>query len=122
MLGMSQSALADSLGITFQQVQKYEKGTNRIGVTRLTQIAAALETTVDFFLFGAPGTIPAGSTCQETDGHARLAEILSFADGMRLVEGFLRIEDAATRRLVVDLIDRLSRKSDLRGLEEGRLE
>lgn len=103
MLGMSQSALAESLGVTFQQVQKYEKGTNRIGVARLTQIATALETTVDFFFYGAPGTAPAGT--------ARLDEILSFADGMRLVDGFLRIEDEGTRRLVVDLIERLAGKA-----------
>jgi hypothetical protein len=60
----------------------------------LAQVAAALDTTVDFFLFGAPGTLPAGAEKADTDRHQRLAKILSFKDGMRLVEGFLRIEGA----------------------------
>jgi transcriptional regulator with XRE-family HTH domain len=117
MVGRSQNALAECIGVTFQQVQKYEKGTNRIGIARLTQIAAALDTTVDFFLFGAPGTRPPGAKSTETDEHRRLAEILSFKGGMRLVEGFLRIEDEDARRLVVDLVECLSRKTASVGAE-----
>jgi len=112
MVGMSQNALAESIGVTFQQVQKYERGTNRIGITRLTQIATALDTTVDFFMFGAPGTLPAGTENAEADKHARLAEILSSKDGMRLVESFLQIQDADTRRLIVEMVERLSKAAN----------
>jgi transcriptional regulator with XRE-family HTH domain len=117
MVGRSQDALAESIGVTFQQVQEYEKGTNRIGIARLTQIAMALDTTVDFFMFGALGTIPVGTDNADADKHQRLAEILSFKGGMRLVEGFLRIEDEDTRRLVVDLVECLSRKTVSVGAE-----
>src|ERR1700749_4595042 len=54
MLGMSQEKLGDSLGLTFQQVQKYEKGTNRIGASRLQQISQILQVPVSFFFEGAP--------------------------------------------------------------------
>lgn len=108
MIGISQNALAESIGVTFQQVQKYEKGTNRIGIARLTQIAKTLNTTVDFFLFGAPGTLPAHTDDLESDKHRQLAEILALRDGMRVVEGFLRIGNSDTRRLIAELVERLS--------------
>ena len=56
MLSMSQEKLGDALGLTFQQVQKYEKGTNRIGASRLQQIANILQVPVSFFFEGAPNT------------------------------------------------------------------
>lgn len=108
MIGMSQTALAERIGVTFQQVQKYEKGANRIGITRLTQIAGALDTTVDFFVVGAPGTLPAGTEKPDSESHQRLEEILSSKEGIRLVEGFLRIENTAARRLIVELVEHLS--------------
>ncbi len=54
MLGMSQGKLGQLLGVTFQQIQKYEKGTNRISASRLKEAAHVLETSIDFFLEGAP--------------------------------------------------------------------
>ena len=65
MVGMSQEKLGDALGLTFQQVQKYEKGTNRIGASRLQQISIILQVPVSFFFEGAPappGTASPGKT------------------------------------------------------------
>src|ERR1700683_926562 len=60
MLSMSQEKLGDALGLTFQQVQKYEKGTNRIGASRLQQISQLLQVQVSFFFEGAPNVPPLG--------------------------------------------------------------
>src|ERR1700737_2070799 len=61
MLAMSQEKLGDALGLTFQQVQKYEKGTNRIGASRLQQISQILQVPVEFFFEGSPSVDGSGS-------------------------------------------------------------
>lgn len=103
-VGMSQERLGDSLGVTFQQVQKYEKGTNRIGASRLQNIAKVLGVPVSYFFEGAP------SEDGGVDGFAENAQtpyafdILSTPEGIQLAKAFSQIEDARVRRRVVELV------------------
>lgn len=102
MLGMSQEKLAEALGLTFQQVQKYEKGANRIGASRLLQIAGILDVGIEFFFEGLPGLRPGGST------DSIMTEFLTIPESDRLVRGFLRLKDGEARRKVADLVDWLA--------------
>ena len=109
MLGMSQEKLGDALGLTFQQVQKYEKGANRIGASRLQQIAHILQVPVSFFFDGAPN-VPG---FQNPDGMAEapspayVADFLATSDGLALTKAFMRIKDAKLRRRIVDLVEQI---------------
>lgn len=100
MLGMSQEKLAEALGLTFQQVQKYEKGVNRIGASRLLQMAGILDVSIEFFFEGAPG-LPSGAPT----GDSIMAEFLTSPDSDRLVRGFVRLKDDEARKKVADLVD-----------------
>jgi transcriptional regulator with XRE-family HTH domain len=103
MVGMSQEKLGDSCSITFQQIQKYEKGTNRIGASRLHQIARILEVPVEFFYEGAPSDQGSGET-PVGDGNARsMTEFLATSEGLELVKAFTAIKDQKVRRRIVDL-------------------
>src|SRR5205814_8205342 len=88
MLGMSQEKLGGALGLTFQQIQKYEKGTNRVGASRLQQIAEALQDQVSFMFEGAPGVSTATSGTGEPPSPAYVAEFLATADGLALTRAF----------------------------------
>ncbi|MFC1455685.1 helix-turn-helix domain-containing protein [Microvirga arabica] len=103
MLGMSQERLADALGLTFQQVQKYEKGMNRIGASRLLQIAGILDVSIECFFEGLPGLRAGGFS-----GDSLIAEFLTRSESDRLVRGFLRLKDDKARRKVADLVDWLA--------------
>ena len=113
MLSMSQEKLGDALGLTFQQVQKYEKGANRIGASRLQQIAHILQVPVSFFFEGAP-SVPG----QQTDGLAEapspayVSDFLATSDGLALTKAFMRIKDAKLRRRIVDLVEQMVGDSD----------
>ncbi|HTS41715.1 MAG TPA: helix-turn-helix transcriptional regulator [Xanthobacteraceae bacterium] len=102
MLGMSQGKLADAIGLTFQQVQKYEKGTNRMGASRLQQIAHVLQVPVPFFFEGIPEHRAVGLS--EAPSPAYVSEFLSTSDGFALTKAFVRIKDAKLRRSIVNLI------------------
>jgi transcriptional regulator with XRE-family HTH domain len=109
MLSMSQEKLGDALGLTFQQVQKYEKGANRIGASRLQQIAHILQVPVSFFFDGAPN-VPG----QQADGFSEapspsyVADFLATSDGLALTKAFMGIKDAKLRRRIVDLVEQIS--------------
>lgn len=108
MLGMSQEKLGDALGLTFQQVQKYEKGTNRIGASRLQQIAHFLQVPVSFFFEGAP-ELPAGpSGMSDAPSPAYVADFLATSDGLALTKAFMRIKDSKLRRRIVDLVAQIA--------------
>jgi transcriptional regulator with XRE-family HTH domain len=98
MLGMSQEKLGDGLGITFQQVQKYEKGTNRISASRLQHVSQILHVPVPFFFEGL-GDKP------EFALPTYVNDFLATSDGLALVKGFMRIKDAKLRRLIVHLVE-----------------
>ncbi len=109
MLGMSQEKLGDALGLTFQQVQKYEKGTNRIGASRLQQIAHILQVPVSFFFEGAPQTagLPAGGMA-EAPSPAYVSDFLATSDGLSLTKSFMRIKNSKLRRRIVDLVEQIA--------------
>jgi transcriptional regulator with XRE-family HTH domain len=109
MLGMSQEKLGDALELTFQQVQKYEKGTNRIGASRLQQISNILQVPVAFFFEGAPHV--EGSPPQSTEdvpSPAYVSDFLATSDGLSLTKAFMRIPDSKLRRRIVDLVEQIA--------------
>jgi transcriptional regulator with XRE-family HTH domain len=110
MLGMSQEKLGDALGLTFQQVQKYEKGTNRIGASRLQQISQILQVPVAFFFDGAPSapTLARADGMGEAPSPAYVSDFLATSDGLALTKAFMRIEDAKLRRRIVDLVEQIA--------------
>ncbi len=107
MLGMSQEKLGENLGITFQQIQKYEKGTNRIGASRLQHIARVLTVPVSFFFEDAPmspGQLPPGDGLAESERTSYVVDFLSSSEGIQLNKAFVRIKDPKLRRRVIDLV------------------
>ena len=110
MLGMSQEKVADALGLTFQQVQKYEKGTNRIGASRLQQIAHILQVQVSFLFEGAPAAQTAlkSDSMGEAPSPAYVSDFLATSDGLALTKAFMQISDAKLRRRVVDLVEQIA--------------
>ena len=103
-VNMAQQILGGHIGLTFQQIQKYEKGTNRIGASRLQQIGRVLEVPASYFFEGAPGGWQAG----EGSGTANtFLELLGTRDGQLLVLSFSKIVDVRLRRSIVDLVERL---------------
>lgn len=114
MLGMSQEKLGDALGLTFQQVQKYEKGANRIGASRLQQIAHILQVSVSFFFEGAPsapGQHPIDGMA-EAPSPAYVSDFLATSDGLALTKAFMRIKDPKLRRRIVDLVEQMVAEHD----------
>jgi transcriptional regulator with XRE-family HTH domain len=110
MLGMSQEKLGDALGLTFQQVQKYEKGTNRIGASRLQQIAHILQVPVSFFFEGAPAVTTGArhDGMSEAPSPAYVSDFLATSDGLALTKAFMRISNSKLRRRIVDLVEQIA--------------
>jgi transcriptional regulator with XRE-family HTH domain len=106
MLKMSQATLADWLGLTFQQVQKYEKGANRIGASRLQQISKILQIPVPFFFDRALGQ--SGATVEIADSDSYVNDFLATSDGLALVKAFMRIQDPKLRRAIVRLVEQMT--------------
>ena len=105
MLKVSQGKLADAIGVTFQQVQKYEKGINRMGSSRLQQIANFLQVPIPFFFEGSPGQSKLDG---KTPSPAYVSEFLSTSDGLKLMRAFVRIKSAKLRRSVVILAEAMA--------------
>src|SRR5262249_6907528 len=108
MLAMSQEKLAAALGLTFQQVQKYEKGTNRIGASRLQQISHILQVPVAFFFEGAPNAAAPHGSNGSALSTAQIDDFVSDSDGLRLIGAFMRIDNAALRRRIVMLVQEIA--------------
>ncbi|HEV3499077.1 MAG TPA: helix-turn-helix transcriptional regulator [Bradyrhizobium sp.] len=107
MLGMSQEKLGEALGLTFQQVQKYEKGTNRVGASRIQQISEILQVPVSFLFEGGPsGTASEGFT--EGTSPAYVSDFLATSEGLALTRAFTRIPDAKLRRSIVELVEQIA--------------
>jgi len=104
LIGMSQERLGDLLGLTFQQVQKYEKGVNRIGAGRLFEVARILNVPVDFFYEGVNAP-PLGAG--EGEGPP-VMEFVSSGEGLQLSLAFMKIKDAKVRKRVLDLVKSLA--------------
>jgi transcriptional regulator with XRE-family HTH domain len=112
MLGMSQGKLGQLLGVTFQQIQKYEKGSNRISASRLRQAAQVLEVPVEFFYEGAPTQPSTYSSLTESGAQPFDVAFLATAEGFQLNRAFLRIRDPKVRRRIVDLVVSLAAPED----------
>lgn len=105
LVSMSQEKLGTALGVTFQQVQKYERGTNRIGASRLQLIAKVLDVPVEFFFEGAPQASEAGDGFAEQHDNAYVADFLSTSEGVQLMRSFVRIADPKVRRRFLALVE-----------------
>jgi transcriptional regulator with XRE-family HTH domain len=108
LIGMSQEKLGEALGITFQQIQKYEKGTNRIGASRMQQIATVMGVPVSYFFDDAPGTDAKLSGFAESHGSDFVVDFLTTAEGLQLNKSFVRIADGKVRRKIVELVSALA--------------
>jgi transcriptional regulator with XRE-family HTH domain len=104
MLAMSQEKLGAALGLTFQQVQKYESGANRIGASRLQQMSHVLQVPVAFFFEGAPNASAPDGSNGSALSMAQIDDFVSDSDGLRLIGAFMRIDNAALRRRIVMLV------------------
>lgn len=110
-LGMSQEKLGEHLGLTFQQVQKYEKGVNRIGASRLFDLAQVLGVPVQFFYEEAPAgnsSAHAAAGFAERPAESYVVDFLSTKDGLELNKAFMRITDPRVRKSIVDLVRSLA--------------
>lgn len=112
MLGMSQEKLGESLGITFQQIQKYEKGTNRVGASRLQAISTILNVPVSFFFEDAPGVPSLTGGMAEASSTSFVVDFLNSAEGLQLNRAFAKITDAKIRRKIIDLVKALADGSE----------
>jgi transcriptional regulator with XRE-family HTH domain len=113
LISMSQEKLGEALGLTFQQVQKYEKGANRISASKLQHIAKILAVPVEFFFEGAPvGDTAPGVGFGEMPSPSYVSDFLSTSEGVQLTKAFVRIKDARIRRRIVDLVAALANEDD----------
>lgn len=106
LLGMSQERLGEAMGLTFQQVQKYEKGVNRVGASRLFHISKILDVPVQFFFEEAPDVDlpPRAPGMAEAASETFILEFLNSREGLELNRAFVKIGDAKVRKSVVDLV------------------
>ena len=110
-MGMSQEKLGDQLGLTFQQVQKYEKGLNRIGASRLYAISRILGTSIQYFFEDMPSDLTDGSNQPPkpvTEEETQMARFVNSPEGVQLNLAFSRIQDSATRRRLTELVRTLA--------------
>jgi transcriptional regulator with XRE-family HTH domain len=103
--GMSQTELGNAVGVSFQQLQKYEKGTNRVGASRLHQIASVLKVQPNFFFEGAQAKAGANPGFKKA---TIIDEFISSRDGIALSHAFNRISDGKMRRSIVSLVERIA--------------
>ncbi len=112
LLGMTQAKLADALGLTFQQVQKYERGTNRISASRLYALAPVLKVSIGYFFEDMPTAVAASSPAAKKRGKAKkplrhAPDIMTTRETLELVRAYYRIEGANARKRVHQLIKTL---------------
>jgi transcriptional regulator with XRE-family HTH domain len=108
MQGMSQEKLGEALGLTCQQVQKYEKGTNRIAAGRLQHIASIQQVPISFFFEGAPGL---SYVSDESSGYVSdflVSDFLATSEGLALTKAYKEIQNAKLRRSIVDLVKQIA--------------
>jgi transcriptional regulator with XRE-family HTH domain len=111
LIGMSQERLGELLGLTFQQVQKYEKGVNRIGAGRLFDVARILGVPIDYFYENVSSNL-SGRGFSENDTSPPVMEFVSSGEGLQLSLAFMRIKDPKVRKRVLDLVKSLAEEKD----------
>src|SRR5262249_47451360 len=106
LVGMSQEKLGEHLGLTFQQVQKYEKGSNRVSASKLYQMAQVLGVPVQFFYEDLPGSRGEtnGPGVNETGSQSEIMGFLGSSEAIRLNRAFSEVEDPRIRKVLVDLL------------------
>jgi len=105
MLGLSQTELAERIGVTFQQVQKYEKGMNRISASRLQRVAHVLQVPVPFFFEGIPMSHSLPNATATVPSFDYVSVFLATSDGLALTKAFTQITNAKLRRRIVELVE-----------------
>ena len=113
-LGVSQERLADDLGLTFQQIQKYERGANRVSASKLYEIAKSLQSPVGYFF---EGLVDATTGLSET-GDNFVHDFLMTDEGLELATVFPRISRAKVRRRILDLVRSMAEEEALGGLND----
>lgn len=108
LLGMSQDKLGEALGLTFQQIQKYEKGINRIGASRVFEISKILDVPIQFFYDDLSGRTGQSYGFAEADGDDSFMQLLHSPEGVQLCRHFADIGDPRVRRRVLDLVKTLA--------------
>jgi transcriptional regulator with XRE-family HTH domain len=108
MLAMSQEKLGTALGLTFQQVQKYESGANRIGGSRLQQISQILQVPIAFFFDDGPGASAVSKSAESALSLAHVDDFVSSSEGLRLITAFSRIESVTLRRRITSLVQEMA--------------
>jgi transcriptional regulator with XRE-family HTH domain len=109
MIAMSQEKLGAALGVTYQQVQKYEKGMNRIGASRLQQISHILQVPVPFFFEGLHGST---DEMKKAPSPSYVSDFLATRQGLSLSKAFMRINEPNLRRRIVDLVEEIAGEDD----------
>ena len=110
-IGMSQEKLGEMLGLTFQQVQKYEKGMNRISVGRLVDIAKILGVEIHFFFDGIKSG-KAESGLAEEESPPYIADVMSTPEGLQLIRTFTSIKSSRVRKSIVQLVASLAAQDE----------
>ena len=110
-LGKSQEWLDKMLGLTFQQIQKYEKGSNRVGAGRLQELSYVLGVPIDFFFDGAPPPRQASGSYEPNPLSEHMAEFMASSEGVRIAAAFAQINDRGLRRAVVEMIEEFVRSA-----------
>lgn len=108
LVGMSQGKLGESLGVSFQQIQKYEKGVNRISLSHAKSLAHALQVTPAYFLEGLSTPVGEGADHAKANGASEIIEFLSSSEGVRLNRSFARISNPRVRKRLADLVAALA--------------
>jgi transcriptional regulator with XRE-family HTH domain len=104
MLKMTQEKLAAQLGLTFQQVQKYEKGVNRVSASRLREMSHVLQVPVQFFFDGLPETKSGPARDRQEPAQKFVYDFLASSDGLALAQAFTRLKSSKLRRRIVQLV------------------
>jgi transcriptional regulator with XRE-family HTH domain len=113
LIGMSQERLGEMLGLTFQQVQKYEKGVNRIGAGRLFEVSRILGVPVDYFYEGVNGQhAPESNGSSAVQATPPILEFVASGEGLQLSLAFMRIRDTRVRKRMLDLVKTLAEDSE----------
>jgi transcriptional regulator with XRE-family HTH domain len=111
-LGVSQEKLADSLGLTFQQVQKYERGANRVSASKLYEIAAALQTQIAYFFEGLADPSQIGGESPGSGAEQFVHDFLMTPEGLELASLFPKVRRGAVRRRILDLVRAMAEEDE----------
>src|SRR4026208_2178752 len=109
MLKISQTQLGDALGLSFQQLEKYEKGSNRVGASRLQHIASILQVPVSFFFEEVPVNRSEPAPISDAPSPESVTALLSTTDGLKLIRAFTSIKNTKIRRCIVQLVEHIVR-------------